>query len=168
VYRALYEWTGFNPELFFSDSTFILKLEKEDSIRRVFSDTMGSKGYRMNSALYFAPTKSNPGKFLVSVIIPGGSDAFSFEHRKSLASVIGIDEENVFLKENESSCWLDCQYRFDNRGGPMSKFIAYAEACPNETDLKFLNSLMTSSRSEAKEVTRAVLRIESALSNRKN
>jgi hypothetical protein len=174
VYRALYEWNGLNPQLFTTVGAFTAKLEKEDSLRREFSDIMGAKGYRMNSVIHFASVTSQRPKFLVSIIMPDGDASFSFENRKSLADVIGIEEANIFLKADESWCWLDCQNRFrtNDSGGPMSKFILYAEACPNETDLKFLKSLMASKRWEAKyfdrELARAVLQIETALSNQKN
>jgi hypothetical protein len=135
---------------------------------------MGSKGYRMNSVIHFASVTSQRPKFLVSIIAPDGNASFTFERRKFLADQIGIEEENVFLKADGSWCWLDCQERFNTNdsGGPMSRFISYAEACPNERDLKFLKSLMASGRWEAKyfdrELSRAVLKIEAALSSRKN
>lgn len=174
VYRALYEWNGFNPKLFTSVDSFSMKLEKEDSIRNEFSSIIGAEGYRMNRAIHFASAPSHRKRFLVSVILPDSSASFSFERRKFLAEVIGIEEANIFLKANESWCWLDCQHRFDtNRsGGPISKFISYAEACPNETDLKFLKALMASEHWEAKyldrELARAVVQIEASLSSRKN
>jgi hypothetical protein len=174
VYRALYEWHGFNPQQFTTVHAFARKVDQEDSIQREFSNTMGSKGYRMNSVIHFPSVTSQRPKFLVSVIAPDGNASFTFERRKSLANVIGIEEENVFLKADESWCWLDCQERFDTNdsGGPMSKFISYAEACPNETDLRFLKSLMASGRWEAKyfdrELSRAVANIELALANHKN
>jgi hypothetical protein len=174
VYRALFEWSGFNPQMFTTVGSFRQKLEKEDSIQREFSNTMGSKGYRMNSVIHFASVTSQRPKFLVSIIAPDGNASFTFERRKFLADQIGIEEENVFLKADGSWCWLDCQERFNTNdsGGPMSRFISYAEACPNERDLKFLKSLMASGRWEAKyfdrELSRAVLKIEAALSSRKN
>lgn len=151
-----------------------MKLEKEDSIRNAFSNIMGAEGYRMSSAIYFASAPSQRERFLVSVIMPDSSASFSFEKRKFLADVIGIKEANIFLKANESWCWLDCQQRFDtNRsGGPISKFISYAEACPDETDLEFLKSLMASKHWESKyfdrELARTIGQIEASFSSRKN
>lgn len=174
VYRALYEWNGLNPQLFTTVGAFTMKLEKEDSIRREFSNIMGAKGYRMNSVIHFASVAPQRPKFLVSVIMPDGNASFSLEKRKSLADVIGIEEANIFLKADESWCWLDCQNRFqtNDSSGPVSKFISYAEACPNETDLKFLKSLMASKQWEGKyfnrELSRAIAKIETTLSNRKN
>jgi hypothetical protein len=174
VYRALYEWSGFNPKLFTSVNSFSMKLQKEDSIRKEFSNILGAEGYRMNSAIHFTSAPSLRQSFLVSVIMPDSSASFSFERRKFLADIVGIAEANIFLKANESWCWLDCQERFEqnNPSSPIKNFIKYAEACPNQTDLKFLKSLMVSDRWEAKyfdgELARAVERIEAALSNRKN
>lgn len=175
VYRALHEWTGVDPRKFSTIDAFARKKELEDSIQSAFLNRMGSKGYKMNGVVYFAaPLEAQRPDFLVSIIAPDGDASFTFERRKSLADVIGVEEENVFLKADKSWCWLDCQERFNTNdsGGPMSKFISYAEACGNETDLKFLRALMASGRWEAKyfdsELARAVLQIETALTSRKN
>jgi hypothetical protein len=88
--------------------------------------------------------------------------------------MMGLEEDNVFLQANEGWCWLDCQQRFEENSpsSPINNFIKYAEACPNESDLKFLKSLIASDRWEKKyfdrELSRAVVKIETALSNRKN
>lgn len=174
VYQAVYEWTGFNPEQFSTVDAFAKQREIEDSIKVAFLEKMGSQGYTMSGVVHFPAIGSQPKEFIVSIITPDGNASFTFERRKLLADIIGIDEDNVFLKASPSWCWLDCQERFDTNGfaAPMSKFISYAEACPNETDLRFLKALMASGRWEAKyfdrELARAVLQIEAALSSRKN
>jgi hypothetical protein len=173
VYQALYEWNGLHPARFTSVDAFNTKLAKEDSIRNTFSNRMGADGARMNSVIYFASAPSPRERFLVSVIMPDSNASFNFKKRKVLADMIGIDEENLFLKARLNWCWLDCQQRFDtNRSAsPISAFIKYAEAVPNETDLKFLKSLLASSQWEAKsfdrELARVVENIEVGLSRGK-
>lgn len=171
VYQALYEWSGLSPTTFTSVDAFNKKLVKEDSIRNAFTTKLGGDGFKMNSVIYFASAQSPRERFMVSVILPDGNASFNFEKRKVLADIIEIDEENIFLKASESHCWLDCQDRFDENGSsnPIGMFIKYAEACPNETDLKFLKSLMVSSQWEAKyfdrELSRAIERIAKRLGN---
>lgn len=151
IYRSIYDWWGLSEAFGRNPRLFEIKKHLEDTLRIAFANILKKKGYQLNNCMAFIENSGEVAAgqqpvvhYLVEVTIP--STDRGNEHRAIIANELQLPREKVSVRFINGVYYLDEELRLnqDMSHSPLFRFLNYAKAIPNPSDISFLQSLLDS------------------------
>jgi hypothetical protein len=149
VYKAIFDWTGFNEDFSKFPKLFGIKKNLEDSIRVAFAAQIANKGYQLDHVLAFVENTNEvvsgtkpKANFLVEVTIPG--ELNEEEVKTLLVGKLNLPLEQIFLRYSNGTYIEEVENRFQTHSisSLWDKFFDYVKVIHTKPDIAFLQSLM--------------------------
>jgi hypothetical protein len=149
IYNSIYDWFGLSEDFGKYPKLFEVKKNLEDSVRKVFTNSLEKKGYELNYCIAFIENTSDvlngfkpKAKYLIQVTIPSTKNGK--EHQELIVKELNLPRESVYIRFSNGVYHLSIQDRFDKSTSstPIYGFLSFAKAIPNQSDLYFLQGLL--------------------------